>query len=1017
MADRRRVKMMPLAPIKEAEGLEPYCEALDTAMSDKSIHNIAIAAQYAAGKSTFLQTYFHRKKFCGLFQKKVLWVSLAAFLELDEDKKNSVAFEQRLETSVLQQMLYAAKDTELSFSRFNRIAKTGVGRYLKFIVLSVACCCAWFCLPSAWRLLAVVPPVMFVMDCVRRLGFAFSVKFKNAEISMAEKADVSVFNRFLDEIIYYFSTIRYDAVVFEDIDRFKDVRIFVKLRELNQVLNNARQIPLGYRPVRFIYAVRDDLLNSSSLRVKFFDAIIPIVPILNPENATDHFMRGLKKSESVGDDNLSECERLAQTISPFLKDFRIVNNIINEFAVIRRKLKSTALMDQRLLAIVIFKNYFPSEYDRACHKEGLLPRVFGDVLTKARTSISLSVEEKIGEIRKKIAEITSDKECSIDALNQKYFLDGLLPMLPEGTTNMQCQGEMLQYRSFMSPSVIPSMIGKRYSCRNNYGHLIGSLGWDHIQSHVGGDSYEVRKERIDKRCSGEVDRLVRKLALLDSEKRRMQSFSMQKVIETGPYGVGAFKQSINRKEDTGKEYALLYALLAEGWIAEDYINYVSQYAGAENAQGDFEYRIAVMNGCGRGFDYNVSNPAKVVEKIPRAYFSSSGILNHSVLLYFVDSGRSIDTSDAKCQQFLGTLVGGVEGFAFLAEHLRRYTDECYRTKLIDSIAAKTSEYDFLDVAVAALSSKNARADADVILGAWIQKKYADEAGDVKLSAEVCKYLSAAPVVGEMLERLNIDDEVVAAILTNNQIKFRRVDMKKLAREIQNVIVTTCSYEISLANLEDVMSALNCPMSRYTVQNLTTIRTCGNDCVKEYVFDEAQFVDAYIATVYGILPDQEEPESVVLEVLDRPDMTRSACRTFLSRQKCLVSDASALKNPNAYEVAFMDGKVKPTWGNAAYLYATSCLKDEGYDADGLKLLAAFLSQNWAVMKGFVDIDSKFEDVLRNLIQTKLISLAKEEQQDELVSRLGLDDKSEKSEERQCQDVTGLSGFCYNTDKGK
>lgn len=986
-----QMKLLPIAPLKVAKGVDAYCEALDAALADDSVHNIAIAAQYGAGKSTFLQTYFNRKKFLGLIPKKVLWVSLATFLELDKEKKNSVEFEQRLETSVLQQMFYAAKDTELPFSRFNRIAETGIGRYLKFIVIPAVCCWAWLCLPSVWRWMAVVPFVMFMMDCMRRLSLALSIKFKNAEISMSEKADVSVFNRFLDEVIYYFATIRYDAVVFEDIDRFEDARIFVKLRELNQVLNNARQIPRWHRPVRFIYAVRDDLLSSGALRVKFFDAIIPIVPTLNPENAADHFIRGLKKSESVGKDNVAECERLAHTISPFLKDFRIVNNIINEFAVIRRKLKSTALLDQRLLAMVVFKNYFPSEYDRACHKEGLLPRVFGDVLSKARISISQSAEEKIEKIRKTIAEITSDKEHSIDALNQKYFLEGLLPILPRGTTNLQRKGGTLPYRSFMQPSVIPAMIGNTHLCGNDYSQILGSIEWKHIELKVGGDSYEARKERIEKRCSGELEKLVQELAALDAEKRRMQSLSMQKVIETGSYGVGAFKQSIDGKEDIGEEYALLYALLAEGWIAEDYINYVSQYAGTENAQGDFEYRIAVMNGRGCGADFNVSNPAKVVEEIPCAYFSSSVILNHSVLSYFVESGRSMDMSDTKSQQFFGMLVGAIDGFRFLADHLRIHTDEHYRGKLIDSIALKTPEYEFLDVAVAALSSANARADADVILGSWIQKKYTDEAGDVKLSTVVCKYLSEAPNLRELLGRLNLDDEAVKTILTKNQIKFQHMELKELTQGVRDIIVSTCSYEVAYSSLENVMRALGCPMSKYAVQNLTTIRTCGNDYIKDYVLDDERFVNTYIAKVYGVLPVQEEPELVVVEVLNKPDMSRSACRTFLSRQQCLISDASALKNPNAYEVAFLDGKVKPSWRNAEYLFRVSCVKDEGWDSEGLKMLEAFLSRNWTGLKSFVDLEPKFEDELRNLVQSKQLVLAHKEQQEEIASRLGVNDK--------------------------
>ena len=100
--------------------------------------------------------------------------------------------------------------------------------------------------------------------------------------------------------------------------------------------------------------------------------------------------------------------------------------------------------------------------------------------------------------------------------------------------------------------------------------------------------------------------------------------------------------------------------------------------------------------------------------------------------------------------------------------------------------------------------------------------------------------------------------------------------------------------------------------------------------------------------------------------------------------------TVLKNPNAYEIAFLDEKVKPAWRNAECLYRVSCVKDEGWDSEGLKMLEAFLSRNWTGLKSFVGLEPKFEDELRNLVQSKRLVLAHKEQQDELASRLGGDD---------------------------
>ena len=60
---------------------------------------------------------------------------------------------------------------------------------------------------------------------------------------------------------------KYDVVFFEDLDRLNNAEIFVKLRELNILLNNDEAIK---KPVKFVYAVRDDIFSDKD-RTKFFE--------------------------------------------------------------------------------------------------------------------------------------------------------------------------------------------------------------------------------------------------------------------------------------------------------------------------------------------------------------------------------------------------------------------------------------------------------------------------------------------------------------------------------------------------------------------------------------------------------------------------------------------------------------------------------------------------------------------------------------------------------------------------
>ena len=105
------------------------------------------------------------------------------------------------------------------------------------------------------------------------------LNLKDGEIDIKE--DTSIFNKHLDEIIYFFRATPYNVVIIEDLDRFETPDIYLKLRELNQLINESKEIN---RHIVFVYAVKDDVFVDEA-RTKFFDYIITIIPVINPSNS------------------------------------------------------------------------------------------------------------------------------------------------------------------------------------------------------------------------------------------------------------------------------------------------------------------------------------------------------------------------------------------------------------------------------------------------------------------------------------------------------------------------------------------------------------------------------------------------------------------------------------------------------------------------------------------------------------------------------------------------------------
>ncbi len=200
------------------------------------------------------------------------------------------------------------------------------------------------------------------------------LNFKNIELDLDklsndyDKYD-SFFDRYLNEILYIFENCKADVIVFEDIDRFEMSVIFERLREINILLN--KRFEKKNRVIKFCYLIRDNVFNSEN-RVKFFDFIIPVIPIMNSFNAYHTFKNYFK-------DYIDELNsELVFEICKHINDIRILKNVYNEFLIYIKKLyvKDISLDYNRILSIIIYKNLFPRDFNDINHNTGFLFNMF-----------------------------------------------------------------------------------------------------------------------------------------------------------------------------------------------------------------------------------------------------------------------------------------------------------------------------------------------------------------------------------------------------------------------------------------------------------------------------------------------------------------------------------------------------------------------------------------------------------------------------------------------------------------
>lgn len=213
---------------------------------------------------------------------------------------------------------------------------------------------------------------MLVVDLVRRCSDIniSHLKAKDVEINFTDEK--SVFNELLDEIIYYLQSGGYDLVVFEDLDRIsKPQKLFLKLREINILLNESAYYIDKGKCIRFLYAIRDDVFEKE-VRAKCFDYIIPVIPIVNNFNAGEYLISNYPTE--LNGISTTDIKRLGL----FISSMRELINIMNEYMLYRKTILKESMSPKKLFAIILYKNLFPNDYSLAHTKEGYLFNAFNN---------------------------------------------------------------------------------------------------------------------------------------------------------------------------------------------------------------------------------------------------------------------------------------------------------------------------------------------------------------------------------------------------------------------------------------------------------------------------------------------------------------------------------------------------------------------------------------------------------------------------------------------------------------
>lgn len=881
-----------LTPINDIE-LKVYEDAINYVFENQDIKNVAISGAYSAGKSSVLESY--KKKHSEL---KFLHISLAHFQSPDLEEETEYADqkdheekgrvkESVLEGKILNQLIHQIPSDKISQTNFRvkrkikrlDIAKSAV------IILMLVLMILYFVFFKSWGnyvlslpdnilktilsytisqysllisgiiltiLLGIV--IYGVVKIQKNKNVFRKLNFQGNEIEIFEESNDSYFDKYLNEVLYLFENAEVDAIVFEDMDRFNVNSIFERLREVNTLVNirlqkdNNKKFRLNIwlrkdnkKIIRFFYLLRDDIFVSKD-RTKFFDYIIPVVPVLDSSNSYDQFLDLLKKGGilQLFDNNF------LQGLSLYIDDMRLLKNIYNEFVIYYNRINTTELDCNKMLAMITYKNLFPRDFSELQLNQGVVFTLFNKK--------DEFIADEIEEIENQIEEIQKKIKC----LNDEHLIS--TRELSAAIADKYLRGYNWESKD---DNNLSSFI---------LGYLNGSKREEYVR----------RKKSLEDKLAGNISQLEDQIYELEEKKNTLRNQQLYELINrnninrifstTSTNEIGVVREF---KEIKSSEYFdLLKYLIRHGYIDETYSDYMTYFYENSLSRVDKIFLRSISDSRAKEHTYRLKNPKLVVSRLKIVDFDQEEALNFDLFAYLLKTPDKVEylnrfinqLKNTKNYEFVGTFFDTRTALPELVRNLNIRWPEMLAEALDEK---KLSEKQIWKYSVYTLYYS----DSDTIRLMNQDNVISDYISNER------NYLSIND---------DVDIEKLVAGFRLLEVRFKGIDYEKSNMALFQSIYEESLYVINSENIQ-LMLCKMCGIEDQEAilhKNYSILCSISDSAIAQYIEKNmAQYIDVMLQMCEGCIMDDE---TAAVTILNKSDITKEQKEKYIQCLDTVIS---------------------------------------------------------------------------------------------------------------------------------
>lgn len=973
-----------------------YKEALDHVFSSYEIRNIALTGSYGSGKSSVIRSYENIHK-----ERIFIHISLARFEEQGSsvsDSTDRIKIVNILEGKIINQLLHQIPEKRLPPTYAQLHHKIPWGHHL-WIVLAILAltasgiyvfqfqkwCSTVSNLAESWlkslllvttnpygRLIGIGLLLILLSGGLFYIlrTYPFRILFKKVDlkglvgIELFNAEEDTYFDKYLHNVLYLFDQADADTIIFEDLDRYDVTLIFEKLREISDLVYRREKQGLrqGKKPLRFFYLIRDDVFTASD-RSKFFDFIIPVVPVVDASNSCDQL---LQRFEEAGFGEIF-AKRFLQDVSLYLSDMRLVSNIVNEYIVYRGRLSSSGLTTKpdRQLAMVIYKNLYPGDFDLLQKGRGYVYALF-EQKKRMQEERKAQLDPQIQELCRQLEAAKNEALRSIDDLNTLYF-----PLSEEGITI-----DGADTSNFSRTELVRQILEKPNAVEcTHYNYYYSNYWIKHTtaldvaskRAKMEADADYIRRKRtIEDQNIQRQKEITGELRRLQTTQTELSTMNLRELLPNlEPDEEDAFwspklppyePENYLAKIQNSKNFNLLKYLIRNGYIDENYAAYVSYFYPNSLTAQDRNFLLSIADRAPLAYEYHLDRPDTVLDRLEQTDFSLREVRNFDLLAYLLKS------NDLKLRAFLQSGAKDLSAHHFFAAFWRTGRQSTRAFRFIRTLYREQPEWFHI----------------------WCEDKRILLEGEWRpFILDALYFLSPAclkRINSEewLTKKLSVDSEFLQLDYPNTRrlilalkalnVQFTQVDYRNEDIPLVQEICRENLYTLNFSMLKTAMVVFwNVPPIEVESRSYSHILLHPEEPLSLRVLEE---MDAYAdAILHENAARFSDSEAAAIDFLNCENLSESQKEEYIRRLDTVLEDINVVRSRTLWPALIESQRVAYTWQNMADYFAKS-----GKDTDSLPPeLSAFIDSSSRPLDwGYTQLNQRIGDQAAKLRQAVLVS---------------------------------------------